>query len=164
MNESVHEAEPVTGLPPIERFAGEFAWLSNMFEAPCSHAGLTFKSSEHLYQWLKTAPGAGWWRDRIFNAPHGKVAKAIVRNEKCPKAPFVDWTEFRLACMKVALRAKFDSNPDLRQKLIATAPRILIEGNYWRDHFWGVCNGTGLNNLGLLLMELRSEYLFAQAA
>ena len=51
------EAETEADLNPIERFAGEYAWLSNMFEAPCEHAGLTFKSSEHLYQWLKTAPG-----------------------------------------------------------------------------------------------------------
>ncbi len=156
------EAEAEADLNPIERFAGEYAWLSNMFEAPCEHAGLTFKSSEHLYQWLKTAPG--WWRDRIFEAPHGKVAKSIVRNPKCPKAPFDDWTEFRLGCMKVALRAKFDTDPDLRLKLIATAPRVLVEGNYWRDHFWGVCNDTGLNNLGVLLMALRSEYRVAQVA
>lgn len=35
--------------------------------------------------------------------------------------------------------------------------RELIEGNTWGDTFWGVCRGKGENNLGKILMRLRSE-------
>lgn len=33
----------------------------------------------------------------------------------------------------------------------------LIEGNYWHDTYWGVCEGVGENHLGKLLMEIRNE-------
>lgn len=157
-------------LQPIDRFNGEFEWLSNMLPCDCPHDGLVFKSSEHLYQWLKVAPG--WWRDRIFEAPHGKVAKKLAGNEKCPKQPHEDWSTFKLACMEIALRSKFGHNADLRQKLIDSDPRDLIEGNYWHDQFYGNCtcpkcaSTMGHNHLGKMLMKLRAEYIaeFAQAA
>ena len=152
-------------LPPIDRFAGEHAWLSNMHPCSCPHEGKVFASSEHLYQWLKTAPG--WWQDRIFGAEHGKVAKALAANPKCPKAPFTGtWDDRRLELMEIALRSKFGHNADLRQKLIDTDPSQLIEGNYWHDQFYGVCScrkceGMGQNQLGQLLMKLRAEYIAA---
>jgi predicted NAD-dependent protein-ADP-ribosyltransferase YbiA (DUF1768 family) len=58
--------------------------------------------------------------------------------------------------MKQLLKLKFN-NPDLQQKLIATYPEELIEGNYWHDTYWGVCEGVGENHLGKLLMEIRNE-------
>ena len=41
--------------------------------------------------------------------------------------------------------------------LLSTCSSIIIEGNLWQDTFWGVVNGEGQNNLGLLLMLLRNE-------
>ena len=152
---------------PIDRFKDEFGWLSNMHECTCPHADKTFASSEHLYQWKKTAPG--WWQDRIFEAPHGKVAKKLAGNPKCPKATHSNWDDFRLQCMEVALRSKFGSNVQLRQQLVDTGTRDLIEGNYWHDQFWGNCTcpkcpEPGLNHLGRMLMMLRSEYQTAALA
>ncbi len=34
---------------------------------------------------------------------------------------------------------------------------MLIEGNTWRDTFWGIYEGKGENNLGKLLMKIREE-------
>lgn len=141
----------------ITRFDGEYEWLSNMHMCDCHYAGKVFKSSEHLYQWLKTAPG--WWQDRIFDAPHGKVAKRLAAHPKCPKAKYSDWNMFRLECMETALKSKFDSNAYLRDRLIATAPAELVEGNYWGDTFWGVCKGAGTNYLGNMLMGFRTLYM-----
>lgn len=45
----------------------------------------------------------------------------------------------------------------LSEMLEATGDAELIEGNHWGDTFWGVCNGVGQNNLGKLLMAIRSE-------
>lgn len=39
----------------------------------------------------------------------------------------------------------------------ATAEELLVEGNNWNDTFWGVCRGRGENNLGRILMKVRSE-------
>ena len=58
--------------------------------------------------------------------------------------------------MENLLWQKFE-NPVLRKMLDATKPRELIEGNVWKDSFWGVYNGKGENHLGKLLMLIRSE-------
>lgn len=55
------------------------------------------------------------------------------------------------------VRAKFEQNPDLRQKLLSTGSEELIEGNTWGDTFWGVCKGSGQNWLGRILMFVRDE-------
>ncbi len=55
------------------------------------------------------------------------------------------------------LREKFSPEMILSEMLEATGDAELIEGNHWGDTFWGVCNGVGQNNLGKLLMAIRSE-------
>ena len=67
-----------------------------------------------------------------------------------------DWEEVKVKIMEELLKLKFEI-PMLKQKLIETEGMILIEGNYWRDKFWGVCNGAGENNLGELLMKMRQQ-------
>jgi hypothetical protein len=47
--------------------------------------------------------------------------------------------------------------------LLLTGDEELIEGNFWGDVFWGVCNGVGKNHLGKILMEVRSELGGAQS-
>ena len=58
--------------------------------------------------------------------------------------------------MRDCLRLKFEI-PELREALLNTDNAKLIEGNWWGDKFWGICNGVGENNLGKLLMEVRDE-------
>uniref|UniRef100_UPI00345E83CD NADAR domain-containing protein n=1 Tax=uncultured Duncaniella sp. TaxID=2768039 RepID=UPI00345E83CD len=48
-------------------------------------------------------------------------------------------------------------NPALAEKLIATGDAELVEGNYWHDTVWGVCDGVGENHLGKILMRVREE-------
>lgn len=64
--------------------------------------------------------------------------------------------DIKLQVMEKALRLKFQ-NPELRKKLIATGDKELVEGNPWGDRYWGVCNGSGKNKLGKLLMKIRKE-------
>ena len=59
--------------------------------------------------------------------------------------------------MAYVLHLKFRQHPELGNLLIATGDAELIEGNIWRDTYWGVCNGVGKNRLGELLMQLRNE-------
>lgn len=53
--------------------------------------------------------------------------------------------------------AKFTQHEFLKEALLATGDSELIEGNTWRDYFWGVCNGKGQNKLGKILMRIRAE-------
>ena len=59
--------------------------------------------------------------------------------------------------------------PELRTKLLATGNRVLVEGNYWHDNFWGECTcekckatQKAENWLGKLLMERRDLIPFGK--
>jgi ribA/ribD-fused uncharacterized protein len=69
-----------------------------------------------------------------------------------------DWQEVKVDIMRQCLRSKF-ADANLQARLLATGARPLVEGNRWGDRFWGVCGGTGRNMLGVLLMELRYNFL-----
>lgn len=59
--------------------------------------------------------------------------------------------------MKKALNAKFTQHNFLKRKLVDTGSRTLVERSPY-DSFWGDGgDGSGLNHLGSLLMELRSK-------
>ena len=70
--------------------------------------------------------------------------------------------------MVEVLRAKFSQNEDLKQILLETGDRILVEGSPY-DKIWGVKidwqddkildekNYKGLNLLGKALMQVRRE-------
>ena len=66
-----------------------------------------------------------------------------------------DWEDIKLEVMGDLLWQKFVLNRELRDRLIATGDRELVEGNAFSDFYWGVCKGRGHNHLGRLLMELR---------
>jgi ribA/ribD-fused uncharacterized protein len=77
-----------------------------------------------------------------------------------------DWLGVNIDIMRDLLLQKFYPTV-LRRKLLATFAATLVEGNYWHDEFWGVCDGTcrqgphepkGQNILGMLLMEVRVHY------
>lgn len=91
-------------------------------------------------------------RKLIANAPTPGKAKFFGRRLNLRP----DWKIVRIDIMHDALEEKFkDSN--LSNLLLATGDEELIEGNYWNDTYWGVCNGVGENHLGKLLMEIRND-------
>jgi len=124
--------------------AGDYSFLSNFYE----HNGWTV---EHYFQAAKT--DSSEWRECILNAPSPGLAKKFGR-----KAPIRStWDREKVAVMKSLLQKKFAPGSELAQKLLDTGDAQLIEGNWWGDRFWGVCDGKGKNWLGRLLMEVRKE-------
>lgn len=117
---------------------------------------------EHLYQAAKTDDPD--WKFKILTAPDPTTAKRYGR--QCPMRP--TWDDEKLGVMYNLVANKF-SNPTLSFLLTSTNPAILVEGNWWHDTFYGVCNGRGkncnkhkpegLNWLGRILMIVRSELL-----
>lgn len=137
----------------IDRFDGEYRFLSNFWPATCwLRDGLgDYPSVEHAYQAAKTTDLE--WRKRIRSAESPGEAKRLGR-----QLPLrADWEKIKLDVMFSLVWQKFAcglGNP-LPEKLLATGDAELIEGNWWGDTFWGVCRGKGENHLGKILMEVR---------
>ena len=134
----------------INSFDGKYAFLSNFYEHPITEGKITFPTNEHYFQAMKTLD----LTERIAIARAGTPgqSKRMGRSVKLRS----DWEEIKLSVMETALRLKF-ADPELAAMLKATGEEELVEGNWWNDTFWGVCNGVGENNLGKLLMKIRAE-------
>lgn len=132
----------------IDKFSDTYEFLSNMYEAPVCYQGITYNNSESAYQAQKNP-------DEIqkFIGITGYAAKKLGR--KINMRP--DFDTVKLQIMYEIVLAKFSQNSDIRQKLMGTKDAILIEGNYWHDHFWGICDNAGKNHLGKILMQVREE-------
>ena len=134
----------------IDRFRGEFDWLSNFFLCQVEFEGMNFSNVEAAFQAAKCLDMKE--RERFFGLSGGQ-AKRLGRRVELRS----DWEEVKIEIMRQVLKSKFTKNSELREKLIATGDTELIEGNNWNDTFWGVCRGKGRNHLGKLLMEVRAE-------
>jgi len=134
----------------IDSFSGVYRFLSNFWLHPVEMDGVIYASTEHAYQAAKTVNPAQ--RKQFQKAKTPGQAKALGKDVQLRSG----WEGIKVMIMKNLLREKF-KDPELKAKLLATGDRDLIEGNHWKDTYWGVCEGKGLNMLGKLLMEVRKE-------
>lgn len=137
----------------ISQFLGPYRFLSNFYPASMRFLGHDVPTSEHAYQMCKAMGD----KDIEHIATALSPAEAKRRGQLIKVRP--DWNEMRLGCMKLVVRNKFTQNGILGSMLVGTGDALLIEGNKWHDKFWGVDlrTGVGENNLGKILMEVRSE-------
>ena len=134
-------------LGKIDSFRGDFRFLSNFYPVQVNYGGIYFPSVENAYQAAKT----DFHEVRLeFAKVDAKEAKELSKILDLPD----DWHDRRLQVMEDLLRRKF-STPEMSELLLMTDGYELVEGNWWKDTFWGVCNGKGHNHLGRLLMETR---------
>ena len=136
----------------ILEFQGEYRFLSNFWHSPMRVIGIPFLNVEAAYQACKTL-------DIDVRKGFSELEPAIAKHAGKRLVLRPNWDDgiTKVECMELCLWAKFQMNPDLKAKLIATGDAELIEGNTWNDTFWGVCNGKGQNILGKLLMEIRKN-------
>jgi ribA/ribD-fused uncharacterized protein len=111
-----------------------------------------FPNSENAYQALKN-PSDNSYLYELKNNKNPKVSK-ILGNQ------YSDFKEDeKIYYMKQILMYKFIQNEEILHKLLRTGFRPIINHNKY-DNFWGDNgDGTGKNNLGILLMNVRDEYL-----
>lgn len=136
----------------IDRFSGEYDFLSNFYETDVYLDGELYPSVEHAFQAAKTTNPKEREKVRLAKTPGW--AKRIGRSVKLIE----NWEGIKESIMEELLRSKFDNNELIREKLLATGEVFLEEGNTWRDREWGVYNGQGKNKLGFLLMKVRDSY------
>lgn len=146
--ERVYTVGPHDGV--IDSFFAKYRFLSNFEPCTVVYDGMTYSCSEAAYQAAKTTDVSL----RIaFTTMNGSKAKYA--GQKLTLRP--DWNDVKVDVMYEIVKDKFSRNPELRVKLLNTGNIELIEGNYWGDKFWGVCNGVGENHLGKILMRVRKE-------
>ena len=134
----------------VEKFDGEYRFLSNFWPVPLKYEGLTYPSSEAAYQAAKTL-------DPALRLPFTTMTPGKAKRSGKNLLLREDWKEVSLQIMRDILVIKFHTYPELMELLCATYPGTLTEGNTWGDTFWGVCKGVGENHLGKILMAIRDE-------
>lgn len=146
-------------------FWGSF--LSNFHYAPFKYNNMTFRSSEQFFMWNK----AKFFNDeytasQILKATSPKEAKRLgrlVRNFDESK-----WTSESIKVMSLAIKLKFDTNDELRERLLSFGDKTFVEGSPF-DKKWGIgikfddpsakdsSNWKGENLLGKIITEYRNS-------
>lgn len=135
-------------------FTREVDALDNFAALQIEIWGRMFPTVEHAYQWKK------------FSSSHPEVAEYIAeaRNPWEAKerssehtSKLEGWHEQRLGIMEEILRAKAVQHSLVRDILLMSGNKTLIE-NAPQDTFWGIgSGGAGENHMGKLWMKIRSE-------
>lgn len=134
----------------INEFKGKYFFLSNFYSAPVEYEGLMYQNNESAFQSAKITDME---KRKQFCTKDPSTAKKKGRNVTLRH----DWEKIKDKVMEDCVRDKFTRNVELRQRLLDTEHKELIEGNTWFDQYWGVCRGRGKNMLGKILMRVREE-------
>jgi len=142
----------------ITKFRNEYKFLSNFYLCDVIYNGTKYASSEHAYQAQKCIDEEDILKFTNITAGKAKeLGNELLKTRK-------DWTEQKKTdIMFNIVKAKFEQNPHLKEKLKETKKILLIEGNNWHDNFWGDCScdkcksKTGRNVLGKILMLIRTK-------
>jgi ribA/ribD-fused uncharacterized protein len=138
----------------ITSFTGKYFFLSNFYPCQVLYEGIEYDSTEHAFVAAKSED----IRDREYIATIPTAGKAKQYGRRLILRP--GWDSMRVQVMRDIVSIKFASHDYLSSALLDTGEEELVEGNYWDDTFWGQCPvGVGENNLGKILMEIRSEKL-----
>lgn len=139
----------------IDRFTGDYKFLSNFYPSPIQLGLFTYPTVEHAFHAAKTDDPT--WIRKIREAQTPGQAKKL--GHQLPLRS--DWDQVRLSIMQSLIYIKF-TDPELKAKLLATGEDELVEGNTWNDKFWGLCSGVGQNHLGKILMKVRKDIVTKQ--
>lgn len=140
---------------PVLFYGGQWGCLSNMSSYAVEINGVLFMTSEHAYQYAKFSDQS--IKDKIKNARSGYDAKMIAMEHADAVIP--NWKEISLDVMEQILRQKLQQHSHIKEKLIETGNREIIEASP-SDSFWGLGpNKDGQNHHGKIWMKLRDELI-----
>ncbi|UJR17568.1 hypothetical protein I4U23_004464 [Adineta vaga] len=129
-----------------------FGEFSNFYRAPIQLDGHTWPTTEHYFQAQKFISDETHFQN-VLKLPTPRDAFNYVRTYKS----FVrsDWASVKDEIMFKACLAKFQQHQKLRDLLLSTEDRTLVEHTV-NDSYWGDGgDGSGRNQLGITLMKVR---------
>ena len=127
--------------------------FTNFFSAPVNIDGKLWPTTEHYYQAQKFTQNPNL-QEQIRQSPSPSSAFQAGQGAKVDP----DWQSRSLDTMIKAVRAKFNQHQNLKNMLLSTSGKVLVEDAGARDAFYGAgANGMGCNYLGQILMMVRRE-------
>ena len=136
----------------INRFKGEYDFLSNRYPCRILWEGLEYRSAEAAFQASKCK------EEKERKAIAGcSTDKAVLKGKD--QTPYPGWEKTQMSIMESILQAKFEQNPVLMRKLVETGNRVLLNGNNKQETFWGIdlYSWLGENHLGKIIMNIRDK-------
>ncbi|WP_084722325.1 GTP cyclohydrolase II [Photobacterium aquae] len=132
----------------------KYGFLSNFALSPITIGGFRWKTSEHYYQAQKFTDIA--IQQLIMEAETPDEAFLLSRQYEA----FVkrDWEDVKNAVMRYVVFEKFRQNVRFTHLLVSTGKKTLREHSH-RDAYWGDGgDGSGRNELGKILMDVRDYF------
>ena len=147
-----------------------FKWLSTYNKANTfNYKGRDYETIEHAFNSQKNMDSD--YQDlftlgtETYISEDPSIAKKTGKNtnlKKLKKSLVENWDTEQIIIMKDITRVFFETNPDIRIKLLDTNESILVNSGPGVDSFWGITKGSGENNHGKILMELRKEFQISE--
>ena len=139
-----------------------YGWLGNMSPYPVQYDGVWWLTAEALFQALRFPPDSPV-RKIIHGQKAPMAAKMLARKHRAERT-VEPLSEQDFANMRLCLQLKAKAHRTIREQLMATGDKILVEDVSSRPRKndpWGMklVGGTwkGENLLGNIWMELRAE-------
>ncbi|MCC6584716.1 MAG: NADAR family protein [Chitinophagales bacterium] len=130
---------------------GKYGFFSNYYFSPIVINSIEYPTLEHYYQASKS--------DNLID--HLKIASVSTPEEAKELSKGVsiktNWDTIKIPIMYRCIHAKFTQNNKLRDKLIKTKGKVIIE--HGPDKFWGHDGQDGNNYLGRILMMVRDQMI-----
>lgn len=135
---------------------GEF---SNFAPYPITLDGKVWPTSEHYFQAHKFLDETH--QEAIRQTASAMIAARMGRSRQRPLR--ADWEAVKDGVMRAAVWAKFTQHAALRDLLLSTGEARIVEHTH-KDRYWGDGgDGSGLNRLGEILMDVRAALQSARA-
>jgi ribA/ribD-fused uncharacterized protein len=131
-----------------------FGEFSNFYPSPIELDGYTWPTTEHYFQAQKFVSDETHLHN-VLQLP--KPIEALFYSRKHRSAVRSNWVQVKDEIMLRACMAKFEQHPWLRELLLSTGNRQLVE-HTTKDSYWGDGgDGSGRNQLGITLMQVRNN-------
>jgi len=132
----------------------DYGWFSNFSPHWVTMNGKLYSTVEHYFQSSKFLDSEYAEKIRVSLTP--REASILGASREISIRP--DWESIKKDIMFQALKMKIETHNEIKELLLETEDKLIIE-NSPSDYYWGIGkSGTGQNYLGILLMRLRMIY------
>lgn len=148
----------------IRRVRDPFGWMGNMSPHPVTTGGLTYRTTEALFQCMRLGLGSPLAEE--VRAQRSPMSAKMIAKKHRARFIVAQQSPQDVENMRACVRLKADQHPELLRQLLGTGPRRIVEDCSRRPHgsgtFWGAARQDsgrwqGHNWLGEIWMALRGS-------